>query len=48
MQNSNGWHGLLATRVAQRQEKLVTDGNYLLRLRRTGCKQPVPPKARCD
>jgi hypothetical protein len=41
---NKGWHELLATRVTQRQEELSPDDNLLLRLRRTGCKQPVPPR----
>jgi hypothetical protein len=40
-----GWHWLLATSVAKRQEEVEFDRVYdLLRLRRTDCKQSVPPK----
>jgi hypothetical protein len=40
------WHGLLATRVVQRQENFRLSDSFLLRLCRTGCEQPVPSMER--
>ncbi len=45
VQMNRGWHRLLATCVAQRQEASSATRS-LLRLRRTGCKQPPVNKER--
>ncbi|MFT5093582.1 MAG: hypothetical protein ACI93T_002411 [Porticoccaceae bacterium] len=41
--DERGWPWLLATSAAKPQEVFQFDCGYLLSLRDTGCKQPVPP-----